>query len=83
MAYVNQVIGGAIGEDRCAAWPRPGRAGLILADLTPDEGAPFEAAARAAGIALVYLVAPTTPHDRRPPSRRAAAASSTPSRSSA
>jgi tryptophan synthase alpha chain len=36
-----------------------------VADLTPDEGAPFEAAAAAAGIALVYLVAPTTSPDRR------------------
>jgi tryptophan synthase alpha chain len=36
-----------------------------VADLTPDEGAPFEAAARDAGLAVVYLVAPTTPPDRR------------------
>ena len=40
-----------------------------MADLTPDEGAPFEAVARAAGLAVVYLVAPTTP-----PARRAAIA---------
>jgi len=46
-----------------------GAAGLIVADLTPDEGAPFEAVARAAGLAVVYLVAPTTP-----PARRAAVA---------
>jgi tryptophan synthase alpha chain len=42
---------------------------LIVADLTPDEGAPFEAVAREAGLAVVYLVAPTTP-----PARRAAVA---------
>ena len=36
-----------------------------MADLTPDEGAPFEAVARDAGLAVVYLVAPTTPPDRR------------------
>ena len=47
------------------AWPGPGAAGLIVADLTPDEGAPFEAVAREAGLAVVYLVAPTTPPDRR------------------
>ena len=44
---------------------RAGAAGLIVADLTPDEGAPFEAVARAAGLAVVYLVAPTTPPARR------------------
>ena len=42
-----------------------GAAGLIVADLTPDEGAPFEAVARAVGLAVVYLVAPTTPSVRR------------------
>ena len=36
-----------------------------MADLTPDEGAPFEAVARAVGLAVVYLVAPTTPPERR------------------
>jgi tryptophan synthase alpha chain len=36
-----------------------------VADLTPDEGAPFEAVARDVGIAVVYLVAPTTSPDRR------------------
>src|SRR4029078_8417987 len=46
-----------------------GGAGLIVADLTPDEGAPFEAVARAAGLAVVYLVGPTPP-----PARRAAVA---------
>ena len=36
-----------------------------MADLTPDEGAPFEAVARAAGLAVIYLVAPTTSPARR------------------
>ena len=36
-----------------------------MADLTPDEGAPFEAVARDVGLAVVYLVAPTTPAARR------------------
>ena len=40
-------------------------AGVIVADLTPDEGAPFEAVAAEAGIAVVYLVAPTTAPARR------------------
>jgi tryptophan synthase alpha chain len=42
---------------------------VIVADLTPDEGGPFEAVAREHGLAVVYLVAPTTP-----PARRAAVA---------
>ncbi len=42
-----------------------GASGVILADLTPDEGEPVEAAARSAGLALVYLVTPTTPPARR------------------
>ena len=50
-----------------------GAAGLIVADLTPDEGRPFEAVARAAELAVVYLVAPTTSpargDDRRPQRR--------------
>ena len=42
---------------------------MIVADLTPDEGAPFETVATEAGIAVVYLVAPTSS-----PARRAAVA---------
>ena len=42
-----------------------GASGVIVADLTPDEGAPFEAACREAGLAVVYLVAPTTAPARR------------------
>lgn len=65
MAYANQVIGGGDGEAVAQRLARAGAAGIIVADLTPDEGAPFEAVARAAGIAVIYLVAPTTPPDRR------------------
>ncbi len=46
-------------------WLVPEPPGVIVADLTPDEGAPFEAVAREAGLAVVYLVAPTTPPARR------------------
>ena len=66
---------------RRAAWPRPGRSGVIVADLTPDEGAPFEAVAREAGLAVVYLVAPTTTPARRARWLAGPAASSTASRS--
>ena len=64
MAYANQVIGGGDGEAVARRLAGAGAAGLIVADLTPDEGAPFEAVARDAGLAVVYLVAPTTPPER-------------------
>jgi tryptophan synthase alpha chain len=65
MAYANQVIGGGDGEAVARRMASAGAAGVIVADLTPDEGAPFEAVARDAGLAVVYLVAPTTPPARR------------------
>jgi tryptophan synthase alpha chain len=65
MGYANQLIGGGDGRDRADALARAGAAGVIVADLTPDEGAPFEAVAAAAGLAVVYLVAPTTSPARR------------------
>ena len=65
MAYANQVIGGGDGSGILARLAEAGASGLILADLTPDEGAPVESAARARELALVYLVAPTTPPARR------------------
>ena len=65
MGYANQLIGGGDGVDRARALANAGAAGVIVADLTPDEGGPFEAAAADAGIAVVYLVAPTTSPERR------------------
>ena len=64
MGYANQLIGGGDGRDRATALVAAGAVGVIVADLTPDEGAPFEAVAAAAGLAVVYLVAPTTAPDR-------------------
>ena len=65
MGYANQVLGGGDGEAVATRLAAAGAAGLIVADLTPDEGAPFEAVARSVGLAVIYLVAPTTPADRR------------------
>ena len=45
MGYANQVIGGGDGEAVARRLAGAGAAGLIVADLTPDEGAPFEAVA--------------------------------------
>ncbi len=64
MAYANQGLGGGDGEAVAKRLARAGAAGVIVADLTPDEGAPFEAVAREVGLAVVYLVAPTTPPAR-------------------
>jgi len=65
MCYANQVIGGGDGRAAAERLAHAGASGIIVADLTPDEGAPFEAVAAEVGLAVVYLVAPTTPKDRR------------------
>jgi tryptophan synthase alpha chain len=65
MCYANQVIGGGDGKDAARRLADAGAAGIIVADLTPDEGGAFERVARDAGLAVVYLVAPTTPPERR------------------
>jgi tryptophan synthase alpha chain len=65
MGYANQIIGGGDGEAVARRLAGAGAAGMIVADLTPDEGGAFEVVARGVGLAVVYLVAPTTPPDRR------------------
>jgi tryptophan synthase alpha chain len=65
MGYANQFIGGGDGSEAARRLADAGAAGVIVADLTPDEGAPFEAVAREYDLAVVYLVAPTTPRERR------------------
>ncbi len=65
MCYANQVIGGGDGAESAKRLAGAGASGIIVADLTPDEGAPFEAVACPVGLAVVYLVAPTTPAIRR------------------
>jgi tryptophan synthase alpha chain len=65
MGYANQFIGGGDGRESARRLSGAGAAGVIVADLTPDEGGPFESVAREHDLAVVYLVAPTTPPDRR------------------
>jgi tryptophan synthase alpha chain len=65
MGYANQFIGGGDGREAARRLSEAGAAGVIVADLTPDEGAPFESVARDNDLAVVYLVAPTTPPERR------------------
>jgi tryptophan synthase alpha chain len=64
MAYVNQIVGGGDGAQTARGLADAGASGVIVADLTPDEGEAFERIAADAGLALVYLVAPTTPIER-------------------
>ncbi len=65
MGYANQLIGGGDGRERARGLVAAGAAGVIVADLTPDEGGPFETVAAEAGLAVVYLVAPTSSDARR------------------
>lgn len=48
----------------CRDAAQAGVDGLILADLPPEEGQELADAARAAGLAMVYLIAPNTPDER-------------------
>jgi tryptophan synthase alpha chain len=64
MAYANMIL--ARGPERFAsALADAGAAGTIVPDLPPEEGDEVAAALRAAGLALIPLVAPTTPPERR------------------
>lgn len=65
MCYANQILGGGDGLTVATRLARAGAAGLIVADLTPDEGLRFEAIAREVGLAVIYLIAPTTLATRR------------------
>lgn len=65
MGYVNQVIGGRGRDSVLARLGEAGASGVIMADLTPDEGEELEAEAALHGLGIVYLVAPTTPPERQ------------------
>ena len=83
MGYANQVIGGGDGEAVARRLAAAGAAGLIVADLTPDEGAPFEAvAARGRARGRLPRRADDAARPGAPRSPRGAAGSSTASRSS-
>ncbi len=63
MTYVNPVL--SHGLDRfCADAAAAGVDGVIAPDLPADESATLHAAAEAHGLALIPLVAPTTPRAR-------------------
>jgi tryptophan synthase alpha chain len=63
MTYVNPVL--SMGLDRfCADAARAGVDGVIIPDLPEDEAGEGHAAAAAHGLALIPMVAPTTPDER-------------------
>ncbi|HWT22805.1 MAG TPA: tryptophan synthase subunit alpha, partial [Solirubrobacteraceae bacterium] len=63
MVYANLIY--ARGPERFAAdLAERGISGLIVPDVPLEEAAPMRAACDAAGVALVPLVAPTTPDER-------------------
>ncbi len=63
MGYFNPIL--AYGLERFVAQAaEAGADGFIVPDLPPEEAGEMEAACRAHGLALVYLVAPTSTPDR-------------------
>jgi len=63
MCYTNLVLARGV-ERFCADLAAAGCSGLIVPDLPLEEAGDTRAACEAAGLALVPLVAPTTPDDR-------------------
>ena len=52
------------GDRLCADAARAGIDGLLVVDLPPEEAAELSVPARAAGLDIIYLLAPTTPLER-------------------
>jgi tryptophan synthase alpha chain len=64
MAYYNSIH--AFGPERfCQACSHAGVDGLILPDMPPDEAGPLKGPAAAAGLPLIFLLAPTSTSARR------------------
>ena len=64
MAYYNSIH--AFGHERfCREAAQSGVDGLILPDMPPDEAGPLKGPAAAAGLPLIFLLAPTSTEARR------------------
>lgn len=64
MLYYNSIY--AMGHDVfCRAAKEAGVDGLIVPDMPPDEAGPLKGLAEAAGLQLIFLLAPTSTADRR------------------
>src|SRR5882724_6030210 len=63
MGYYNPVL--AYGLERfCQTARKSGVCGLIIPDLPPEESEPLRTAAQKQGLALIFLIPPTTPEAR-------------------
>ncbi|MBM4446579.1 MAG: tryptophan synthase subunit alpha [Chloroflexi bacterium] len=63
MTYFNPVFSYGL-EEFCSACANSGIDGLIIPDLTPDEGSQLEAISQKQNLDLVYLLAPTSTEKR-------------------
>ncbi len=63
MGYYNPVLSYGL-ERFCATAKSHGVSGLIIPDLPPEEADPLQVAAWRNGLALMFLVPPTTPDER-------------------
>ena len=64
MLYYNSIF--ALGHEAfCQAAKEAGVDGLIVPDMPPDEAGPLKGPADAAGLELIFLLAPTSTPDRR------------------
>lgn len=64
MLYYNSIY--AMGHEAfCQAAKEAGIDGLIVPDMPPDEAGPLKEPAEAAGLQLIFLLAPTSTADRR------------------
>ena len=63
MTYFNPVFSYGL-EEFCRACVRAGVGGLIIPDLSPDEGSELESVTRRHSLDLIYLLAPTSAEER-------------------
>jgi tryptophan synthase alpha chain len=63
MTYFNPVLSYGL-EEFCSACARSGVDGLIIPDLSPDEGSELEAVTQRHSLDLIYLLAPTSAEER-------------------
>ncbi len=63
MTYFNPVLSYGL-EEFCAVCAKSGIDGLIVPDLTPEEGANLETISQRQGLDLIYLLAPTSTDER-------------------
>jgi tryptophan synthase alpha chain len=63
MGYYNPILAYGI-EQFCKDARTHGVSGLIIPDLPPEEAEPLQQAAQENGLALIFLIPPTTPDER-------------------